>query len=81
MSTVFKQISTLERINCDSSVVDCINLKGFLCHGCVSVLRTPVNGEKQIKEGYSCQQLRCFLSKSNFFQLEVKVSTKNGTCA
>lgn len=77
MSPVFKRISTLERINCDSSAFDSLYLKSFLYHGRVSVLTNPLNTKKQIKDGYHRQQLICSLSKHNVFKLEVKVSTKN----
>lgn len=65
----------MQRINCDRSIFDSLNLKCFLCYGHVNVLTNPVSGEKPFKEDYNC-----FLSKSSFLQLEVEVSINNDIC-
>lgn len=80
MSSAFKGISTLQRINHDCSIFDSLNLKCFLHHGHVNVLINPVSGEIPIKEGYSCHQLIYFMSKSSFLQHEVEVSINKDIC-
>lgn len=74
MIIVFKGISTLERINYDCSVFESLNMKCFLSHGCINMLKNYVNTEKEIKHWDQCHQFIYFLSKISFLHLKLKVS-------